>query len=1318
MIGLKYPGSLHCHTEYSNLYLRDSINRLDDMVKYAIELGHTVIGITEHDTVSNAIKIEEYYNKVKKEHPDFKIIFGNEIYLCRDGLNGQNFERGKDKYYHFILLAKDAEGHKQIRELSTRAYMRSYMQGKMRRRPTYYQDLIDIVANNPGHLVGSTACLGGFLGTKILEWVKNGKPDDMYQKIISWINNIESIFGKGNFYLELQPAANEEQAIANRELLILSELTNVPYIITTDAHYLKKEDAPIHKAFLNSQDGEREIDSFYATTYLMSSEEIESYFHNFTELQLTTAYKNIIKIKEECEDFTLMRPLKIPSLEWRQASRPRTTQEYNEWFKLIPYLETFHNSDFEGDKHMVDLILDKLESDERLCYQESYDELNDNLRITWESSNVNKAHWSAYFLNLQKIIDRCWEAGTIVGPGRGSGVGFYLLYILDIIQINPLWETTKCFSWRFLNPARVSVLDIDTDIEGGKRGQVLQYLRKTYGADRVANVATFGTEGSKSAVQTAARGLGIDVDVSTYISSLIPADRGKIRTLHQCYYGDDNYEPIPLFRQQMNEYPELWEVAQKVEGLVCRLGVHAGGVIFVDEDFTNSTALMKAPSGEIITQFDLHDSEKASLIKIDLLSTECEDKIHTCLDLLMDAGYIDIQPTLRETYNKYLDIYELERDDLEMWKMVWNHEIQSLFQMEQQSGIQGIALIKPESVDELAVLNSVIRLMAPDKESEQPLETWARYRSDKRIWLAEMKKYGLTEEEINWLSHHSAVTDGICESQEGLMSLVQEARLGGHSLSYADKCRKALAKKIGSLFDECEKEFYQTIEEKGLSKRLATYVWEILLRVQRGYSFNRSHCLAYSLVALQEMNLAYRYPVIFWNCACLITDSGGAQEEEEEEGEVVDIYEPEDMEEYEYIDAPDRKTKIKKKRAKTNNYDKIASAIGKMRSEGINIAPPNINTSSYTFSPNVEENRIYYGLRGIQGMGEDIIAQTIENRPYKSPKDYYVRVNPKKTSMINLIKGGAFDSMMDRKLCMAWYIWEVCDKKKNLTLQNMGGLIKYNLLPTDEKSVMARRVYEFNRYLKANCKYTATEYKIDERAINFLLEIEKEDLIEEGTKLNIKAWDKVYQSWMEIFRVWIAENKQEILTKLNDLIFLEEWNKYAKGTLSAWEMQSLSFYYHDHELKDVNASKYGFSDFNLLPEDPEIEKQFVKGGRTINIFKLTKICGTCIAKDKNKAIVTLLTPTGVVTVKLRKEYFSMFDKQISEKQPDGTKKVIEKSWFNRGNMVVFQGMRSGNAFVAKKYASSGGHTLYKITEILDNGDIVLQTERYQGGDDE
>ena len=177
-----------------------------------------------------------------------------------------------------------------------------------------------------------------------------------------------------------------------------------------------------------------------------------------------------------------------------------------------------------------------------------------------------------------------------------------------------MWETTKTFGWRFLNPDRVSVLDIDTDIEGGRRASTLEALRNAYGRDRVANVVTFGTEKSKSAIQTAARGLGIDVDTALYISSLIPSDRGLTRTLHQCYYGDaeNDFAPIPQFRKEMDAMPELWQVAQKIEGLICRVGEHAGGVIFVDEPFTEATALMKVPNGDTVTQFDLHDCEDAS----------------------------------------------------------------------------------------------------------------------------------------------------------------------------------------------------------------------------------------------------------------------------------------------------------------------------------------------------------------------------------------------------------------------------------------------------------------------------------------------------------------------------------------------------------------------------------------------------------------------------------------------------------------------------------------------------------------------------------
>lgn len=173
-----------------------------------------------------------------------------------------------------------------------------------------------------------------------------------------------------------------------------------------------------------------------------------------------------------------------------------------------------------------------------------------------------------------------------------------------------------------------------------------------------------------------------------------------------------------------------------------------------------------------------------------------------------------------------------------MWKMLWNHEVMSLFQMEKQSGIQGIALTHPSSVDDLAVINSVMRLMASEKGAEQPLSKYARYKDNINLWYDEMKDYGLTEDEINWLRSYLDISFGICETQEKLMSMVQDERIGGHSLLFADRLRKSIAKKKPAEFLQCEKEFFETIKEKHLSKKLANYVWNIVFKVQRGYSFN------------------------------------------------------------------------------------------------------------------------------------------------------------------------------------------------------------------------------------------------------------------------------------------------------------------------------------------------------------------------------------------------------------------------------------------------------------------------------------------------
>lgn len=1318
-----YPGSLHNHTQFSNLRLRDCIIKENLLIDYAIELGHKIVAITDHETISSWVKVEKYYNKIKKDHPDFKVIRGNEIYLCRNGLNAENFNKEVDRYYHFILLAKDRIGAKQIMEISTRAWHRSYMAKGMRRVPTYYQDLIDIIGADPGHVILSTACLGGALPTQILR----GTSDD---KLIRWIEQMQLLAGKENFYLEMQPSNNKEQVIVNKKLLQLSKLTGAKYIITTDSHYLKKEDRKIHKAYLNAQNGDREVDDFYATTYMMSDEELRSFFPYFSEEEVEEGYKAIEKIAEMCEDFSLQKSLHIPNLLWRELKNyPRN---YKEYFSLMPTLEKFYNSSYKSDRYLVDAIIDGIHNHPTLQTPEGYAALEDNLQRTWESSEVNKARWSAYYLNLQRNIDECWAAGTIVGPARGSGGGFELLYCLDVIQMDALRETTKCFPWRFLNPKRESVLDIDTDIEGGRRAQVLTHFRKVYGEDRVANVATFRTETTKSAILTAARGLGIDIDVAQYIAGLVPADRGKIRSLSQCFYGDEEqgWPPVKQFVIEMTDnYPELWEVAQKIENLVCGSGLHAGGVIFVDEPFTESTALMRAPDGTICTQFDLHDAEDVSLIKIDLLSVEAMDKIHNCLDLLCDYGYIERKATLRETYESAIGLYNLERSAPEMWNMVQNHKVMSLFQMEKASGITGIALTHPKSVDELAVLNSVIRLMAPEKGAEQPLDTWARYRMDINEWYREMRQYGLNEEQIEWLSNNSAITNGICECQEGMMSLLQDERLGGNDLSFADKCRKAIAKKQGKLFDECEQAYFKNAEDKHCEMNLVHYVWDVLFRVQRGYSFCRAHTLAYSLVALQEMNLAYKYPPVFWNCACLINDSGGNGDEIEEESEESPSYleeeysnnfedfcedEEDDSDEDEEVSI---KTEKKKKKTKVTNYGKISTAIGKMRMEGIEVAPPDINYSTYTFSPDAEHNIIRYGLSGITRIGEDIIKAIIANRPYSSLADFISKVKLTKPQMVNLIKSGAFDSICkDREQAMREYIDSIADKKKRLTLQNAQMLIDHNLFP-DEYSFEIR-VYNFNKFLKKYCK-TGENYGLVDYPLSFYQEHFDTDLLsysEDGVSalINQKDWDKIYKKKMDTLRAYIKENSEELLTTLNNQIVDELWNKYCSGNISKWEMDSVSFYSHPHELAGFKDHYYGVVDFFQLPEEPEVEHTFTtKDGRVIPMFKLVKIAGTVLDKNKAKKTIELLTKTGVVTVKIY-GVFSEYDRQLSIKDPTtGKKKVIEKSMFTRGNKLIITGIRQDDSFIAKMYKNTPGHRIVQIEKINSDGTAEIKEERAQ-----
>ena len=658
----------------------------------------------------------------------------------------------------------------------------------------------------------------------------------------------------------------------------------------------------------------------------------------------------------------------------------------------------------------------------------------------------------------------------------------------------------------------------------------------------------------------------------------------------------------------------------------------------------------------------------------------------------------------------------------------------SLFQMEKQSGISGIAAMKPTSVDDLAILNSAIRLMATEKGGEMPVNKLARFKAHPDDWDYELRKYGLGTEAKEVLEPVLNVSYGLCIAQEQFMQLVQLPELGGFDLTWADKLRKSIAKKNPAEYEKLTEEYFKIIKEKGLNERLCTYVWNVLIAMSKGYGFNLSHTLAYSLIGLQELNLAYRYPTILWDCACLISDSGGAEKENEDDEIIIDTEEnsydtsfelfeaeeeEEDSENDNETDGEGTSSGAKKKKvAKSANYGKIATAIGKIKHEGVDIIATDINKSEYTFAPDIKNRRIIYGLSGITRVGDDLVRQIMENRPYESIEDFISKIKINKPQMINLIKSGAFDSLYggDRVRAMNTYIDLITDKKKRMTLQNMQMLITFGLIPEDYD--FQCRVYNFNKYLK---KFKiGTSYGLDNIALNFFSNNFDMDLLTPASDeyiFTIKQtdWDKIYKKQMDIIRPFIQKNNQELLDKVNNKLRQDLWDKYCLGNISKWEMDSISCYIHNHELKNIKNGFYGLVDYTDLPENPIVNYEFrsKETGQKIPLFKIVRIAGTVLDKDKNKKTVTLLTNDSVVTVKIFGDAFTHYDKQISEKRPDGTKKVIEKSWLSRGNKIIVTGIRREDNFIAKKYKNTPHHLVELITSIDDNGYIETQKERIE-----
>lgn len=788
---------------------------------------------------------------------------------------------------------------------------------------------------------------------------------------------------------------------------------------------------------------------------------------------------------------------------------------------------------------------------------------------------------------------------------------------------------------------------------------------------------------------------------------MIPVTRGKTATLDEMKYGNEENgtKPSKEFLNECKKYPRLLETATAIEGLVCGRSIHASGVIIFDSPYIEHNAMMKAPNGQYVTQWDMDDSSYCGGLKFDYLTITNLDAMHICLDFLVKYGYIEWQGSLRETYNKYLHPDVLDYASVDMWKMAENLQIVNLFQFQTQVGSKAIQAIKPRSLTELGTANAAMRLMVQG-DVEQPIDTFVRYKNDIGEWYKCMEDYDLNSDEIHILEKYLKNVHGMATMQEEVMQLSMDKNIAGFSMTEANYLRRSIAKKKHKLQLEAHDKFYDKGIKLGTRINLLDYVWIEVVKKQLGYSFSLPHLIAYSTIAIQEMNLAYKYPIIYWNTANLIVDAGANDEIEDN---------------------------------KTTKYGKVATAIANFTQRGDKVVRPFINEAKFSFVPDESNNRIIFSFKGLNGIGDDIAHAIVENQPYNSFEDFCSRLVDTKiigaAKVITLIKAGCFMELdsQDRVETMKKFLMrDKYEPISKLTMSQFSEILKYNLIPDGLKDLV--RIKNFKDYALHESfflKNIITEgekipkrgyhdryFSLDEKGTSFLLEHFSNCIVGAGSdgaviseKEFVKEWEKLLEPLKEFM------SKESTLEEFNRRRLEQVMCKYASGSKEKWDMESLCYYPDKHELYNIDESKYGIVNFNELPAEPEpydftIRK--IKGEtKYIPKFYIVRLTGTVLDSDNNRHIVTLLTNHGVVNCKYNRGPYSFYNKRIST-PIEGTdkKKVLEESWFKRGTKLIVSGYRRDDQFVVTRYKDTVYmHTTNRIEEVYPDGKILVQTER-------
>jgi len=791
---------LHVHSHYS---LLDGLSKIDDILDRIEELEMDSVALTDHGVVYGAV---EFYEKAKKR--GIKPIIGCEVYESIRGMEDKE-SHADGKRYHLVLLVKNQKGYDNLVKIVTESHLKGF----------YYKPRIDIetLKKYSEGLIALSACMQG----KVPRLLLLGKAEEAQKAALEY----QEIFGKGNFFLELQhhPYLPDQEKV-NNLIIELSKKTNIPLVATNDCHYARKDDAEAQDILMLINTGADRNDKERLTMKednfsIKSQEEMIEDFKDVPE-----AIKNTLKIAEMCNFEMNLGEIKLPMFD---VPDNKTSIRYLRELCYLGIKEKYNIESSELDK-IIDNVLKEKENKE--IKSEKLKEIIE--RLEYELGVIDKAGFSDYFLIVQDFVN--WAKGNriVVGPGRGSAGGSIVAYLTNITNVDPL--KYNLYFQRFLNPDRISPPDIDLDFTDKRRDEVINYVAEKYGRNRVAQIITFGTMAARASIRDVGRALDYQYSYCDKIAKMIPLGFTLRDTLEKIAEFKDLYE-------HDTEAEKLIDLALKIEGCARHASTHACGVVISRFPLDNLVPLQHPTQNEnaVVTQYEMHAIESMGLLKMDFLGLK---------------NLTIIEETLKRIYavrGKNIDIEKIPLDDKKTFELLQKGNTVGTFQVESDGMRRYLKQLKPTEIDDIIAMVALYR-----PGPMQHIPDYIRGKHNKAtIKYIHPKLKPILES-----------TYGIPLYQEQIMRIAQD--MAGFTLSEADILRKAIGKKIEKLLMEQKEKFVDGMKTNNINEKIAEEIWHWIEPFAR-YSFNKSHAACYAIIAYQTAYLKANYPVEYM--AALLT---------------------------------------------------------------------------------------------------------------------------------------------------------------------------------------------------------------------------------------------------------------------------------------------------------------------------------------------------------------------------------------------------------------------------------------------------------------